>query len=200
MNQALMLSLMPMIQQLATLSAPMPIYIQLPTTATSTPSNRKEGNAKAPASFSGKDHTKLRDFLFKCELIFDMKPYTFATEKACVLYTVQHLDGMAKQHFRRYIEASGTDPKVTQWTAFTLELNSIFSDPDRAGKASGKLLALHMKETGHIHHFMVLFRELADELGWPNSILHQLYYNSLPNCIKDLWARTDPPTDLKQLI
>ena len=129
-----------------------------------------------------------------------MKPYTFATEKVHVLYTVQYLDGMAKWHFCHYIEAGGTDPKVTQWTAFTLKLNSIFSDPDCAGKASGKLLALHMKETGCVHHLMVLFRESADELGWLDSVLHCLYYNSLPNCIKDLWARTDPPADLEQLI
>ena len=129
-----------------------------------------------------------------------MKPYTFATKKAHVLYVVQHLDSMAKQHFCHYIEAGGTDPKVTQWTTFTLKLNSIFSNPDCTGKASGKLLALCMKETGCVHHFTVLFRESADELGWPNSVLHCLYYNGLLNCIKDLWARTNPPANLEQLI
>ena len=192
-NQALVLSLMPLLQQMATPAAPAPA-------APAPPTNRKEGDAKAPTAFSGEDHTKLRDFLFECGLIFDMKPFTFATEKARVLYAIQHLDGMAKRHFRRFIEAGSTDPKVNYWAAFTRELEAIFGEPDRVGKASGKLLGLSMKETGRVHRYTVLFRESADELGWPDEVLHRLYYNGLPNRIKDLWARTDPPADFTDLI
>ena len=57
-----------------------------------------------------------------------------------------------------------------------------------------------MKETSRVHRFTVLFREAADELNWPNTVLHQLYYNGLPDCIKDLWAKTDPPADFEDLI
>ena len=111
----------------------------------------KEGDVKALTSFSSKDHTKLRDFLFECGLIFDTKPRTFATEKSRVLYTIQHLNGMAKRHFRHYIKAGGTDPKVNQWNIFTTELETVFSDPDWLGRASEKLLGLKMKETSRVH-------------------------------------------------
>ena len=115
-NQALILSLLPALQALYRPPAQL-----LPP---------KEGDVKALTSFSGEDHTKLCDFLFKCGLIFNTKPCTFATEKSRVLYTIQHLDGMAKRHFRRYIEAGGTDPKVNQWNIFTTELETVFSDPN----------------------------------------------------------------------
>jgi hypothetical protein len=189
MNQALILSLMPMLQHFATQQQP-------PAPAT----RAKEGDAKAPTSFSGEDHAKLRDFLFECGLIFDMKPYTYATEKSRVLYAIQHLDGMAKRHFRRYIESGSTSPIVNRWAEFVNELTSIFGDPDRMGKAADKILALRMKENSRVHRYTVLFREAADELGWPDNVLHRLYYTGLANRIKDLWARTDPPADFERLV
>ena len=57
-----------------------------------------------------------------------------------------------------------------------------------------------MKETSRVHRYTVLFREAADELNWPNIVLHRLYYNGLPDRIKDLWARTDPPADFEDLV
>ena len=57
-----------------------------------------------------------------------------------------------------------------------------------------------MKETSRVHRFTILFREAADELNWPNTVLHWLYYNGLPDRIKDLWAKTSPPTDFEDLI
>jgi hypothetical protein len=93
---------------------------------------------------------------------------------------------MVKQHFHRYIKLGSTDLKVTQWALFVNELKSVFSDPDCIGRVSNKILGLKMKETSCIHHYTVLFKESADELGWPDAVLHQLYYNSLPNHIKEL--------------
>lgn len=191
-NQALVLSLMPLFQQMVTPPAPAP---PAPPAAT-----RKEGTAKAPTPFSGEDHSKLRDFLFECGLNFDTRPITFATEKSRILFAVQHLEGMAKRHFRRHIEAGSTDPVVNSWAEFTRELRTVFGDPDHLGRASDKLLKLGMKENGHVHRYTVLFKEAADELGWPNDVLHRLYYGGLANRIKDLWERSEPPSDFEQLV
>jgi hypothetical protein len=76
----------------------------------------------------------------------------------------------------------------------------MFGDPNCIGRVSDNILGLKMKETSCIHHYMVLFKESADELSWPDTVLHQLYYNSLPNCIKDLWARSDPPPIFNDLV
>ena len=101
-----------MFSQLVTSATPTPVHVHPAPAAPAHPTNCKEGDAKAPMAFTGEDHAKLRNFLFECGLIFDLKPYTFATEKACVLYALQHLDSMAKHHFCHYIEAGSTDPKV----------------------------------------------------------------------------------------
>jgi hypothetical protein len=189
-NQALILSLLPALQALQQ-PAPAPAPA---------PPQPKEGDAKAPTTFSGEDHMKLLDFLFECNLIFNMKHRTYATKKSCILYAIQHLDGMAKRHFCHYIELGSTDPKVTQWSTFINKLESVFGNPDCIRRASDKILGLKMKETSHIHRYTVLFKESADELGWPNAVLHQLYYNGLLNHIKDLWARSDPPLIFDNLI
>ena len=188
------MSLLPAIQNLVQQAAPAPAPAPAPTLG------HREGDAKAPTPFTGEDHSKLRDFLFECNLIFDVKPFTYAMEKSRVLYTIQHLDGIAKRHFRRYIEAGSGDPKVNRWRAFSAELEDVFGDPDQLGKASDQLLSLKMKETGKVHRYTVQFKEAADELGWPDIVLHRLYYNGLPNRIKDLWSRSDPPSDFNDLI
>jgi hypothetical protein len=189
-NQALIMSLLP---------ALMAMQQPAPAPAPHVPSSR-EGDAKAPTPFNGEDHSKLRDFIFECGLIFEVKPHTYASEKSRVMYAIQHLEGTAKRHFRRYIEARSNDPKINRWRDFVQELETIFGDPDRQGKASDKLLGLKMKENGKVHHYTVTFKEAADELGWPETVLHRLYYNGLPNRIKDLWARSDPPADFNDLV
>ena len=153
----------------------------------------KGGDVKALTAFTGEDHTKLHDFLFKCGLIFNTKPRTFITKKSSILYVIEHLNGMAKQHFHHYIKAGSTNPKVNQWDLFISKLETVFSDPDCIGRASDKILGLKMKETSQVHCYTILFKEAANELSWPESVLHQLYYISLPNRIKDLWARSNPP-------
>jgi hypothetical protein len=190
-NQALIMSLLPALQAM----------YQAPAAAPPAPAlHPKEGDAKAPTAFSGDDPTKLREFLFECGLIFDIKPRTFQTEKSRIIYAINHLDGMAKRHFRRYIEAGSTDPKVNYWAEFSLELETVFGDPDRIGRASDKLLALKMSTNSHLHRYTVMFKEYADELGWPDVVLRQLYYNGLPTRIKDVWTRKDPPAAFDDLV
>jgi hypothetical protein len=188
-NQALVLSLLPALQAL-----------RQPAAAPAAALPTKEGHVKTPTSFSGEDPSKLREFLFECGLIFSIKPRTFATEQSRVLYAIQYLDGMAKRHFRRYIEDGSIDPIVNRWQPFVTELESVFGDPDRKGRASAKILMLKMKESSHVHRYTVQFKEAADELGWAPDVLHRLYYNGLPDRIKDLWARSDPPVSFDALV
>jgi len=141
-NQAFVMSLIPVLQAI----------IQAPAAVPPAPvSHPKEGDAKALTPFSGDDPTKLQEFLFKCSLIFDIKPRTFQTEKSHVIYAINHLDGMAKWHFCCFIEAGSMDPKVNYWAQFSQELETIFSDPDCIRQASDKLLALKMSHNSHLH-------------------------------------------------
>ena len=190
-NQVLILSLLPILQVLHPTPTPAPAPTQL---------LPKEGDTKAPTTFSGDDPTKLQDFLFECGLIFNTKPCMYATEKSCVLYTIQHLDGVAKHHFWCYIENGSTDAKVNQWAAFAQELKDIFGDTDHIGRASDKILSLAMKESSRMHCYTVTFKEAANELGWSDDVLHRLYYNGLPDRIKDLWQKSDLPASLNNPI
>jgi len=76
----------------------------------------------------------------------------------------------------------------------------VFGDFDLRGKASDKLLHLKMKDTGRLHRYTVRFKEAADDLSWPDSVLRQLYYNGLPDRVKNVWSKSDPPSTLDELI
>jgi hypothetical protein len=83
---------------------------------------------------------------------------------------------------------------------FLQELQSIFGDPDRRGRAFTKLMALKMKETSHVHRYTVTFKEYADDLRWSEPVLREHFYNRLPDRIKDIWTQSDPPEDFHTLI
>ena len=90
---------------------------------------------------------------------------------------------MAKRHFRRYIEAGSTNPKVNQWNLFTSELGTVFGDLDRMGRASGKILGLQMKET-------ILF---SSKRLPTNSVGQRMFYiNSITSAFQ-IVSRTSGP-------
>lgn len=56
-------------------------------------------------------------------------------------------------HFRHYIEAGSTNPKVNRWDIFATELEAAFGGSDRIIRASGRLLGLKMKEASRAHRY-----------------------------------------------
>ena len=100
--------------------------------------------------------------------------------------------GPRRPHFQHFIKAGSTDPIVNRWAKFSNKLTTIFSNPNFIGKASDKILTLHMKRQAMCTG--------TDKLSWPNNILHHLYYNSLANHIKDLWERGEPPANFECLV
>jgi len=186
-NQALILSLIPTLWTITAQNQPPPVP-------------PKEGDAQAPVKFSGDENSKLRDFLFKCGLVFDAKPCTYATDRACVIYAIQHLTSTAKRHFQQDIEQGYQTLQVTTWAAFVHKLETIFSDPDCVKQVTEKLITLWMNENQHVHQYTVAFKEYADELGWSDRVLHPLYYRGLLDRIKDLWAQTNLPVLFADLV
>ena len=157
-------------------------------------------NIQAPTKFSGNTPAKLRDFLYECRLVFRAKPFTYSTDEARIIYAIQHLTGIAKRHFRRDIEQGCQSEKVSSWASFTQELEATFGDPYRVWRASQKILSLKMTENQRVHRYTVSFKEYADELDWPDPVLHTIYYHGLPDRIKDLWTYNDPPASFQLLV
>jgi len=187
-NQALIMSLIPMLQSITSQNQAPP------------PRPLKEMDAQALVKFLGDETSKLQDFLFECGLVFNAKPLTYATNRACVIYALQHLTGTTKHHFWRDIEQGYQTARVTLWAAFAQELETIFGDPDRVKRTTEKLVSLRINDNQHVHCYTVAFKECADELRWADDVLHSFYYQGLPDRIKDLWARTDPPALYNTLV
>ena len=76
--------------------------------------------------------------------------------------------------------------------AFACELETIFGDLDQVKHATEKLITLWMNKNQCVHQYTVAFKEYANKLRWADDVLHPLYYQGLPDHIKDLWAQSDP--------
>jgi len=136
----------------------------------------KEADAQALVKFSRDKTSKLQDFHFKCGLIFDTKPLTYATDHACIIYALQHLIGTTKHHFWHDVEQGYQTARVTSWATFTQELKTIFSNLDRVRHAMEKLVSLRMNNNQHIHCYTITLKECTNELWWADKVLHWFCY------------------------
>jgi hypothetical protein len=156
---------------------------------------------RAPDIFDGTDHSKLRDFLFQCTLVFDHDRNAYPTDTHRIRYAIQHLSKSAQRHFRHaYEKPTDLQPDyMRRWDSFESELHLSFGDPDTVEAAVTRLRALKMKETHRAAVYRVHFDELASETDWDSRALYSQYYQGLAERIKDVLATVTKPTSLQDL-
>ena len=114
---------------------------------------KKDIKVREPETFDGSDPTKLRDFLFQCQLHFRAKRETYGTDEAKIYFTVSYLRGPTLGHFQPAImgdldDADGEAPDyVLIWTKFKEELYNNFglTFPEEEAKEALKNLDMELK-------------------------------------------------------
>jgi hypothetical protein len=147
----------------------------------------KGGRPHDPDRYDGSDPSKLDDFFFHCEVVFEYHPDTYPDDTLKVLYAIQFLKDTAQQHFRNSFSLPEPDKPdyYRSWDAFINEMRTNFGELDRSGNAGMQLLALKMQEHHKVSRYKVDFEELAGRIPWDDAILADLFYKGLAECLKD---------------
>lgn len=147
----------------------------------------KGAKPRDPDRYDGSDPSKLDDFFFQCEVVFEYYPHAYARDSAKVLYAIQWLKDTAQRHFRNSFslpEALKPD-YYRNWDAFVNELRTNFGELDRSSAAVTQLLSLKMQEHHKVIRYKVDFEELAARTPWDDNALSDLFYKGLAERIKD---------------
>ncbi|XP_064875137.1 uncharacterized protein LOC135572058 [Oncorhynchus nerka] len=138
-----------------------------------------------------------RSFLLQCGLVFDLQPYSYATDKARIAFVIELLRGRALEWASAVWERR--DTCMTSYQGFTAEMRKLFDHPVR-GKDTAKRLFSLRQGARSVADFVIEFRTLAVESGWNEESLQAVFYHGLSEQLKDELISYPEPSDLDSLV
>ncbi|KAG6326344.1 hypothetical protein ID866_12745, partial [Astraeus odoratus] len=156
-----------------------------------------------PDTFDGTDPKKLCEFLVQCELNFRDRPQAFRSDVRKVSFALSFLKGIALAWFEPDLldAIPGTDPAwADDYSEFVIELTTNFGPHDPVSDAEHQLDNLLMKDGSRINKYIIEFNRLTTQVrGYGEGALRHMFYNGLPDRIKDEIARIGKPPRLVDL-
>ncbi|KAG6327749.1 hypothetical protein ID866_11340 [Astraeus odoratus] len=156
-----------------------------------------------PDTFDSMDPKKLHEFLIQCELNFHDRLQAFHLDAQKVSFALSFLKGITLAWFKPDLldDTPGTDPTwADDYSEFVIELTTNFSPHDPVGDAKHQLDNLLMKDSSCINKYIVEFNHLATQVhGYGEGALCHIFYNGLPDHIKDKIAHIGKPPCLTDL-
>ncbi|MBW0588762.1 hypothetical protein O181_128477 [Austropuccinia psidii MF-1] len=113
----------------------------------------KTPSMKAPDSFDGTQHHRLRGFIQSCQLIFHNNTANFFSDRKKVLCSTSFLTGRAGKWIEPYLSNISNEYLsylLNNWQLFETQLFTLFGDPNEVRKAEQELDSLRMNESGHV--------------------------------------------------
>ncbi|KAG6326426.1 hypothetical protein ID866_12663, partial [Astraeus odoratus] len=153
-----------------------------------------------PNTFDGTDPKKLCEFLVQCELNFRNRPQAFRLNSWKVSFALSFLKGIALTWFEPDLLNAilGTEPAwADDYSEFVIKLTTNFGPHDPVSDAEHQLDNLSMKDGSQINKYIIEFNRLATQVcGYGEGALRHMFYNGLPDRIKDEIACVGKPPRL----
>ncbi|KAG6325910.1 hypothetical protein ID866_13179, partial [Astraeus odoratus] len=158
---------------------------------------------REPDTFDSTDPKKLHEFLVQCELNFHDRPQAFRLDLWKVGFALSFLKGIALAWFEPDLlnAIPGAEPAwADDYSEFVIELTTNFGPHNPISNAEHQLDNLSMKDGSRINKYIVEFNCLATQVrGYGEGALCHMFYNGLPDHIKDEIAHVGKPPRLVDL-
>lgn len=161
----------------------------------------------SPDTFSG-DRKKLRAFLAQLELYIRFNSAELNQESKKTLFAATYLRDAAFDWFEPYLtdfleneppdRKDETDTLFANYSAFKAKLKSVYGSVDEERTAERDIQKL--QQVTSVTKYTSEFQQLSSRLEWDDSALAAKYYHGLKENIKDEIARTERPSELKDLV
>ncbi|KAG6328671.1 hypothetical protein ID866_10418 [Astraeus odoratus] len=155
-----------------------------------------------PNTFDSMDLKKLHEFLVQCELNFCDRLQAFHSDAWKVGFALSFLKGITLTWFEPDLNTiPGAAPAwADDYSKFIIELTTNFSPHDPVSDAKHQLDNLSMKDGSCINKYIIGFNHLTTQVcGYREGALCHMFYNGLPDCIKDEIACIGKPPCLVDL-
>ena len=138
-----------------------------------------------PPEFTGKDRSKLLDFLSQCKLHFLATPLSFATQVSRVVFAGSYLRGPAGTWFTHFTSLQIPPAWLNDWPLFQTELQLMFGEVDPIRRSEDAIKRLRMAEpSGRAVDYMIEFQVHEYRLrnyGYDDAALTRMFYDGLNN-------------------
>lgn len=158
--------------------------------------NDREPRVPLPEPYAGEAGGCGR-FLLNCELVFDLQPRSYTTDRAKIAFCMNLFRGRAAQWATALW--GGQSSALSSFAGFSEELRRVFDHPVRGQDALNRLLSLR-QGSGSVADFAISFRILAAESGANEHTLRTIFARNLSETLKDELLSRDATTTLEQLI
>ncbi|XP_059944078.1 retrotransposon Gag-like protein 3 isoform X2 [Mesoplodon densirostris] len=162
-------------------------------------SNRLEAETfplEYPLVFNG-DAQKLPEFLVQLNSYMRVRGHLYPTEAALVSFVGNRFSGEAGKWFQPLVDIQS--PLLEQFESFIQVLQDTFDNPENMEDANHRIRKLCQGED-HVHQYATHFHIIAQELNWDESTLCIQFQEGLASSIRDELSRTNPATNLSDLI
>lgn len=138
-----------------------------------------------------------RPFLTQCELVFELQPSAFPSDRAKVAYALSLLTGRPKKWAAA--EWSRRAPCCSSFQDFSTELKKVFDPVNPEEEAANTLLRLTQGPRPVID-YIIDFRSASADCGWGEQALVDVFRAGLSVKIKDSLVMHDKPKTLQEFI
>ncbi|XP_029288813.1 uncharacterized protein LOC115009158 [Cottoperca gobio] len=153
--------------------------------------------AVRPPPFTGTSSSACRGFLFQCDLILEMEPNRYPTERSKVAFVVSLLQGRALQWAESVWQQSG--PITASYAAFVQHFKEVFDAPPGDTSTQVRLLQLRQGRTP-ILEYTLQFRTLGAESGWNEAALLIVFRQGLEPTLRLHLSGYDDSVGLERFI
>jgi Ty3 transposon capsid-like protein len=165
--------------------------------------NSRHMKVHEPDQFDGLDQKKLRTFLVQCQLNFWDHPQAFNSNRKKVTYAQSYLMGSVLDWFEPDLlctPGGRAPPWENDWERFIEELCRNFSSHNPTCNVEHQLKSLVMRDNHRINKYIMEFNCYTSQLhGYGEGMLQSLFYDGLPNQLKDEIYRSSRPDSLWDL-
>lgn len=202
-SEQAIVSLTALVQQLSTAIAQLITPVSLAPAASSpppviavSPGPGLEPHVGTPERYRG-DPEGCNPFITNCSILFALQPHTFATERAKVAFTINHLTERAR--LWGTAEWDRQSPVCASFQLFSTELRKVFGMPSSGPDIAGGLLGLQ-QGTRTVANYAIEFRTRALHSQWNPAAQTDAFLRGLADYIKDELVSFELPSSLDGLI
>jgi len=159
-----------------------------------------------PDTFSGRDRSKLPDFLAQCRIYFLSAPKKFPDDRSKILFIGSHLESPAFDWFRMGFYHDDPDKipiSFRDYPSFIKIMNEYYGEPDAQLRAENELRSLRMEDNHRVHDYVTDFNRLSVQLvDWSDRPLADAFHRGLCGRLRRRIAALDTmrPRELAPLI
>lgn len=155
-----------------------------------------EPNTGTPDFFFG-DRRHFKDFMSACNLLFDLNPRTYHSDKIKVGTVISYLRGEPRSWANSLYDRN--DPVLASYTLFCNAFTLLYEDTATQLTADHALRTLKQRNRP-VQDYITEFKRWAIDSHWNDICLRNQFRLGLSEAIKDELARTDLPPTLEQLM